>query len=740
MGGVFPLVSMGNVTMRRYFSRTLKRNALRAIVLGSFVFGLYLLYLLSTQISPTSDIAQTLPKLLGVGVALIVVLLSLVGAQILVTVRRFRANVFGSKLTVRLVLVFTLVALVPGLVMYTVSVKFLAGSVESWFDVRVDRALEGGLNLGRANLENGLRELQSKADSMAASLSYQGNVAQMASIHSLRDQAAISEATVFSISGEIVASSGVGTDSIIPRAPSQTMLRQAQLQQPYAAFEEDGDDNIFLRVIVPINRLDEEMQILQAIQVVPQHLAEDAARVQEAYQDYQQLSLSKYGLKRLYTMALTLSLVLALLSVVLMAVMFSNRLSAPLGFLAAGTRAVAQGDYRQRAPISRQDELGFLTESFSVMTGQLSEAREAAEQHQSALTQANAYLTGVLETLSAGVLTFDDQLKLRAYNPSAQRILGGNLGNLLSDHEEYEKQEGFLAIKKLILDRSVEGGSTSWEHQTELQINGSKTILLVRGAVLQGGNISGFVVAFEDVTNLLQAQRSALWGEVAQRLAHEIKNPLTPIQLSAERLTHRLSNKLEPADSEMLDRSIKTIVDQVAALKTMVNAFNEYSRNPQSKSIQLNINDLVIDVADLYRASDIKLKLELAPDVPDFYGDTGKLRQVLHNLIQNSEQALSGRNDACVTIETKMLGAEVELVLRDNGPGFSEEVLERAFDPYFTTKAKGTGLGLAIVKKIIEEHDGQVRLSNVETGAVIEIKFPIANRSDLNISKKVVAS
>ncbi len=717
MGGVFPLVSLGNVTMRRYFSRTLKRNALRAIVLGSFVFGLYLLYLMSTQISPTSDIAQTLPKLLGVGVALIVVLLSLVGAQILVTVRRFRANVFGSKLTVRLVLVFTLVALVPGLVMYTVSVKFLAGSVESWFDVRVDRALEGGLNLGRANLENRLRELQSKADSMAASLSYQGNVAQMASIHSLRDQAAISEATVFSISGEIVASSGVGTDRIIPRAPSQTMLRQAQLQQPYAAFEEDGDDNIFLRVIVPINRLDEEMQILQAIQVVPQHLAEDAARVQEAYQDYQQLSLSKYGLKRLYTMALTLSLVLA-----------------------AGTRAVAQGDYRQRAPISRQDELGLLTESFSVMTGQLSEAREAAEQHQSALTQANAYLTGVLETLSAGVLTFDDQLKLRAYNPSAQRILGGNLSSLLSDHEEYEKQEGFLAIKKLILDRSVEGGSTSWEHQTELQINGSKTILLVRGAVLQGGNISGFVVAFEDVTNLLQAQRSALWGEVAQRLAHEIKNPLTPIQLSAERLTHRLSNKLEPADSEMLDRSIKTIVDQVAALKTMVNAFNEYSRNPQSKSIQLNINDLVIDVADLYRASDIKLKLELAPDVPDFYGDTGKLRQVLHNLIQNSEQALSGRNDACVTIETKTLGAEVELVLRDNGPGFSEEVLERAFDPYFTTKAKGTGLGLAIVKKIIEEHDGRVLLSNEETGAVIEIKFPIADRSDLNISKKVVAS
>ena len=722
------MVPLGYGAMKLNLNQNIKKTILTAIVTVSLSFGIYLLYLLSTQITTTSDVFNELPILLGVGVALIVVLMILVGAQLLVTVRRYRAGVFGSKLTVRLILVFVLVSLVPGVVMYGISVQFLAGSIESWFDIRVDSALEGGLNLGRANLENGLGELQSKADSMAVSLSYQSTATQVASIDSLRDQAAISEATLFTTKGEVVASSNSGTDSFIPLAPTQSMLRQAQLQESYAGIEEDEDVGLLLRVIVPINHLEAEMQILQVTQLVPQRLARDAAMVQEAYRDYQELSLSRYGLQRLYTLALTLSLGLALFSVVLLAVMFSNRLSAPLGFLAAGTRAVAKGDFSQRAPINRGDELGFLTESFSVMTGQLSEAKDAAEKHEKALTQANAYLSSILETLSAGVLTFDERLNLRAYNPSAEEILGQTLENALPSGDS--STTGLDSMRRLIKDGLSESQEIQSERQVEIVVNESKKVLLVRISTLGGGELPGFIVVFDDVTNLLQAQRSALWGEVAQRLAHEIKNPLTPIQLSAERLTHRLGPKLDHDDAAMLSRSIKTIVDQVAALKGMVNAFNEYSRNPDRKSELVDVNELVLDVIELYRATSVAIETKLENKNIFLWGDTGKLRQVLHNLIQNSEQALMGHTNPEILIETVATPDATQIRIQDNGPGLSDEVMSRAFDPYYTTKAKGTGLGLAIVRKIIEEHDGAVSIRNGEVGAVIEITLPLSHTID----------
>lgn len=722
------MVPLGYGAMKLNLNQNIKKTILTAIVTVSLSFGIYLLYLLSTQITTTSDVFNELPILLGVGVALIVVLMILVGAQLLVTVRRYRAGVFGSKLTVRLILVFVLVSLVPGVVMYGISVQFLAGSIESWFDIRVDSALEGGLNLGRANLENGLGELQSKADSMAVSLSYQSTATQVASIDSLRDQAAISEATLFTTKGEVVASSNSGTDSFIPLAPTQSMLRQAQLQESYAGIEEDEDFGLLLRVIVPINHLETEMQILQVTQLVPQRLARDAAMVQEAYRDYQELSLSRYGLQRLYTLALTLSLGLALFSVVLLAVMFSNRLSAPLGFLAAGTRAVAKGDFSQRAPINRGDELGFLTESFSVMTGQLSEAKDAAEKHEKALTQANAYLSSILETLSAGVLTFDERLNLRAYNPSAEEILGQTLENALPSGDS--STTGLDSMRRLIKDGLSESQEIQSERQVEIVVNDSKKVLLVRISTLGGGELPGFIVVFDDVTNLLQAQRSALWGEVAQRLAHEIKNPLTPIQLSAERLTHRLGPKLDHDDAAMLSRSIKTIVDQVAALKGMVNAFNEYSRNPDRKSELVDVNELVLDVIELYRATSVAIETKLENKNIFLWGDTGKLRQVLHNLIQNSEQALMGHANPEILIETVATPDATQIRIQDNGPGLSDEVMSRAFDPYYTTKAKGTGLGLAIVRKIVEEHDGAVSIRNGEVGAVIEITLPLSHTID----------
>ena len=703
--------------------KLLKGRSLRILVFLAVSLGLVLLYLLATETPQTSDVFDELPMLLGAGILLIVLLIILVGAQLNYLRRRLKAKVFGSKLTARLVLVFTLVAIVPGAVMYGISVKFLAGSMQSWFDVRVDNALEGGLNLGRANLENGLRELRQKAESMAVSLSLETPASRLATLYNLREQAAIHEATLFSSGGEVLAHAAEA-DELVPSAPSQTILRNVRVQQSYSVIEEDALARMVLKVILPVYTLDEELEVfLQVSQFVPENLARDAVLVQEAYRDYQELSLSRYGLQRLYNIALALSLGLALFSVILLAVMFSNRLSAPLGFLEAGTRAVAQGDFSQRQPINRQDELGVLTESFSTMTRQLAEAKASAQGHEAALTHANAYLENILANLSAGVLSFNADFSLQAFNSSAEKILGRSPEGELSNKPENIEDKILRRVKLLVETHFSELAESSWEEQVELDDGANKKMISFRGSRSDEGGEPGYLIVFDDVTNLLRAERYALWGEVAQRLAHEIKNPLTPIQLSAERLSHKLRDKLGVDDAKILDRSTGTIVDQVAALKTMVNAFNEYSRNPAKISKPVDINLLVADIEELYRASRAEIVVSLAPDLPRVMGDSGKLRQLLHNLIQNAEQATEGITKPKIVIETELKNDMVCVKVQDNGPGFPDTLISRAFDPYVTSKAKGTGLGLAIVKKIIEEHAGEVDIVNTSNGALVEVMF-----------------
>ena len=698
----------------------------RYVVAVALILGVVMLYLLSRASTNTTDFANDLPLLLGFGVAVLVVLMLLVGYQLVMVRRRLKARVFGSKLTLRLVVVFTMVSVLPGVLMYGISVQFLAGSIESWFDVRVDSALEGGLNLGRVNLETGLRELQRKADSMAVSLSDGQDGARVAELNDLREQAAVHEAALLTPEGDIIAFSGTDSEQLMPVMPNPSVLRQVRLQQPYLSIEEDGDFSLRLRVAVPVHYSAGETEILQLVQPVSEKLARDAAMVQEAYRDYQELSLSREGLKRLYTLALTLSLGLALLSVLLLAIMFSNRLSAPLGFLAAGTRAVAQGDFSQRQPVHRQDELGVLTESFNAMTRQLSEAQTAAQQHQEALSAANVYLESILANLSAGVLSFDTDFRLRASNRSAEKILGAELTQLVgtSVADWQTSAPRLVTICQAARASFVEGGETTWQQEIEVDTQAGKQVLLLRGSQLLEGEEKGYVVVFDDVTELLQAQRYAAWGEVARRLAHEIKNPLTPIQLSAERLQRRLSEKLETSDSDVLNRSTQTIVNQVSALKGMVNAFSEYARSPETDSSPVDLNSLVGDVLELYEASRPLLRVELDPHLPTVFGDSAKLRQVLHNLLQNAEQAVAEVSQPQIVVRTEAKDNGVVLSVRDNGSGFPEQMMARVFEPYVSSKLRGTGLGLAIVKKIVEEHNGSVTISNPASGgALVEIRL-----------------
>ncbi len=709
--------------------RTLKSRGMKFLITLVLLLGAIMLYLLSSASADTPLFSGNLPLLLGLGVGLVLVLMLVVGYQLLLLRRRLKARVFGSKLTLRLVLLFALVAVLPGALVYGVSVQFLSRSIESWFDVRVDKALEGGLSLGRVTLDNMLKELRAKAESMILELTERTPQRRLATLNTLREKAAVYEATLLGPDGSVIAFSGANPAGLVPELPSPSVVRQVRMQQPYSAIEAVGEGGLLLRVLVPLNDVSGATSLLQLVQPVPPQLARDAETVQEIYRDYQELSLSRQGLQRLFALTLTLSLLLALLSALLLAIMFSNRLSAPLGILAAGTRAVAQGDFSPRHTVKTRDELGLLTESFNNMTMQLADARAEAHRNQEQLAAAKAYLESVLGNLSTGVMSFDSEFRLRSANLSAVEILGVDVGALIGTHphEWAEHEPRLAAVGKIVHKAFRQARPDVWEQQAKLSGAAGTQVLLLRGSRLAAGAESGMVLVFDDITRLLQAQRLAAWGEVAQRLAHEIKNPLTPIQLSAERLQRRLAGKLSEQEAEILQRSTQTIVNQVAALKGMVDAFSQYARSPEADLQPLDLNQLIRDVLGLYESSRPALQLDLAADLPHISGDAAKLRQVIHNLLQNAEQAVTDVAVPRIGLRTDAARKGVRLTIEDNGPGFPEAMIGSAFEPYVTTKAKGTGLGLAIVKKIVEEHSGSIAIVNLpSSGASVAVTLPLA--------------
>jgi len=689
------------------------------------------LFLLATASANTALFAEHYSLLLLLNGGIAVVLALLVLYQLFSLRSRLRAGIFGSKLTLRLVLLFALMAILPGALIYGVSVQFLAKSIESWFEVRIDKALEGGLNLGRGVLDNMLRDLRGKADAMALSLSVRPPAEHLALLNTLREQAGVQEISLFSQRGKLIAVAGTARIDLLPDAPSAAALRQMRLQQGYSAIDALPDRGLYLRVLMPVNTasLTEDARVLQLLQPVPQQLAQDAEIVQTGYREYQELTLSRHGLKRLYGITLTLTLLLALLSSLALAFLLSDRLSAPLNALVEGTRAVAQGDFSQRAAVASRDELGMLTQSFNSMTHQLEDARAQAERNQQQLAHAKAYLESILANLSAGVLAFDERLCLRSANPSASLILGVDCSALTgsSIRDWGERHVTLQGLAQAVEEGFDRPGALEWEHQVERDTATGTQVLLLRGTRLPRGAEAGSLVVFDDITHLLQAQRDAAWAEVARRLAHEIKNPLTPIQLSAERLQLKLAPKLAPGDVDMLARSTQTIVKQVAALKRMVDAFSQYAKTPEPAMRGIDLNALVGEVLALYESLGSTVRLELSKDLPVIVGDAVQLRQVIHNLLQNAQDALAGSENPCIVVSTAARDDSVCFSVTDNGSGFPEHLMKRAFEPYVTTKPRGTGLGLVIVKKIVEEHGGQVTIASVAPrGATVTISLPRA--------------
>jgi nitrogen fixation/metabolism regulation signal transduction histidine kinase len=701
---------------------------MKSLIFLCVVAGAGLVYLMSEASSNTALFARNYPLLLGLGGGLALGLAALIGYQLMVLRRKLRERVFGSKLTLRLMVVFALMALIPGGLVYSISFQFLQRSIESWFDVRVDESLKSGMNLARNALESSRDQLAQKAESMAQALAA-SQATEVATLNRLREQHSIEEATLMTPRGKVIAQSGVEPVALLPEMPSASVMRQVRTQQSVRSIEAIPDRGLYLRVLVPVNVLTiaDDIRILQVLQRVPTAIARESELVEKGYKDYQELLLARDGLKKIFGLTLTLVMLLTLFSALALAFVLSEKLSAPLSALAEATRAIAKGDYSKLNPVKSRDEFGVLTQSFNTMTRQIADATDAMERNQQLLVNSKTYLETILSNLTSGVLTFDERLYVKTMNAAANAILavpgGAFHGIKLSEWPRHVQSVAPFA--EIALRQFASSGMRQWEEQMEYRRADGQRTLLIRGTRLGSRGEEGYVVVFDDITHLIQAQRDAAWGEVARRLAHEIKNPLTPIQLSAERLQLKLQDKLPEAEAEILKRSTSTIVTHVAALKGMVDDFTQYAHASRMNARAVNLNELVREVLVLYEAMGVAIEPRLSETLPSIYADPAMLRQVLHNLFQNAIDALTGVENPRILVNTSLGTGGVLLTVRDNGTGIAEGVMGRIFEPYVTTKPKGTGLGLAIVKKIVDEHHGRILVENVKPhGATVSIVLP----------------
>jgi nitrogen fixation/metabolism regulation signal transduction histidine kinase len=694
--------------------------------------------------------------LFWLNVAVATLLFVVIAVALVQLVRRQRRGRFGTRLLTKLAGIFALVGLLPGLVIYTVSYQFVSRSIEVWFDVKVATALDAGLALGKGTLESLVADLGNKTSQAAQRLGETQAPVTPLALERLREQLNVPELALLGATGQLLVSTSGSATSMSPDRPGPAAFRQARSRGVFSQIEGLDEEapggtaqsNTRVRALALVPDLQialrpGEERFLLAVQPVPHSLAANALAVQNAYSEYQQRALARGGLRRMYIGTLTLALVLSVFGAVLLAALLGNQLVRPLLLLADGVRQVAAGDLSRKPVFSSRDELGGLTRSFADMTAQLAEAREEVQRGVTQLEGARTRLQTILDNLTAGVMVFDRDGRIDTVNPGATRILRLPLsayrGRRLQDVPELALFSQSVWQRFELHATSPEDGERDhWQEAFELHPGQRDSqMLLVRGATLPN---DARLMVFDDITEVVSAQRSAAWSEVARRLAHEIKNPLTPIQLSAERLQHKLQAKLEGSDQALLVRSVATIVNQVQSMKQLVNEFRDYARLPAAQLNALDLNELVVEVLALYgeMQEQGRLVAQLADGLPQIMGDATQLRQVVHNLVQNALDAVTDKPDGKVRVATSAARGEngellaVRLSVIDNGPGFVDNVLQRAFEPYITTKSKGTGLGLAVVKKIADEHRATVRIANLQsaqatdpsrTGARVSLSF-----------------
>ncbi|MGH8280436.1 MAG: ATP-binding protein [Gammaproteobacteria bacterium] len=706
-----------------------------AVMLASFIFlGK------STQNSQVFD--QLHVPLLLVNAVAVIVLVVIIGFNLVRLIVQHHRNVTGSRLTTRLVVMFVLLAIVPVVLVYYFSVQFISRGIDSWFDVRVERALGDAIELSRTALQLRVRDLLARTEQMADTLGASGPGSTVQSLDRLRRREGALDLTLLSgMDGHIIATSAEPSAQLIPELPGQAMLMQVRNRGAYVGLDPSGGGNLRIRALVPVasGNLWWRPEILQAIFPIADQQSALANRVQAAYSHYRELTVLRQPLKYSFMLTLSLVLVLSVLMAVWVAFVAARRLVEPIQNLVEGTRSVARGDFSTRLPLTSRDEVGYLVSSFNEMMQRLALAQEAARRSRTQVENERSYLDAVLTRLSSGVISLDAGLVLKTANPAADAVLEVDLHRYLGKSLAPLSGGDSLFAQFVTACRThLDGGETEWREEMMLHGPNGRRLLVVSCTTLPGSDEGspGHVIVFDDLTALIDAQRDAAWGEVARRLAHEIKNPLTPIRLAAERLRRKYVGQLQGSDVDVLERSTRTIVQQVEAMKSMVDAFSDYARSPELEFEALDLNALVHELTDLYPVHEggMTIELKLDESLPPIRADAGRMRQMLHNLIRNAEEALEKRKGGRLKITThyhRKAGEEMaELVVEDNGPGFDAAILGSAFEPYVTSKPKGTGLGLAIVKKLVEEHGGRIRARNrPEGGAMLVIRLPVTEDS-----------
>lgn len=723
-------------TARGVTFRRLRRVAYTALMLVGALLWIAALLLLTETAQNSQEFGRLQILILLINIAGVLVLLLLIAANFFRLVREYRNHIPGARLKARMVSMFVVLVILPLVMVYGFAVHFLNRGIDSWFAVELEEGFEDALELSRTAMGIQMRELLTRTEEMGDELEDATSRELVGKLGRLRRESGAKDLSLFGANSRILATSSENPSNAEVAYPSEDILLQLRQRRPYVSLEPLDGGGFEIRTAVRLSGSRGNERILQGIFTVDQRVTRLANRVETSYNEYRELAFLRTPLKYTFTLTLSLVLLMALLAAVYGAFFSARRLVVPIQKLVAGTRAVAKGDFDTRLPVAARDEIGFLVNAFNDMTTRLARADEEMRLSQQQVEGERARLAVILARLSTGVISLETQLSVRTVNQAAGAILATDTAEWVGKPLAEVANDNPLARQLIDVCRErLERGEREWRQQITLQGEVGRRVLMCACTSLPGeaNEPAGFVVVFDDITALMQAQRDAAWGEVARRLAHEIKNPLTPIQLSAERLRRKYLLVDEIADDQLLDRATHTIIQQVEAMKDMVNAFSDYARAPDMELTSLDMNELVKEIAELYRHQDphVELRLELADRLPLLRADSGRMRQILHNLMRNAFEAMESTEAGRLTVTTELRdqGAEPAIGVRfsDNGPGFRPDTLPQIFDPYVTTKPKGTGLGLAIVKKLVEEHGGTISAWNAERGgAQISILLPVA--------------
>ena len=712
---------------------------LRLSLLLVFAMAAGILALLSMASGNESRVDSFYSWLVAANLVVVLAMAGLVSWVVVRAVRRHRARVFGSRLMVRLALAFAAMGIIPVVLVSLVSVQFLARSIDSWFSQGVERALDSGSALGRATLEAIQLETLSQARRLGVSLESVADENLNEAIETATLGREGLEVLVLNLKGRALAIRSASLFRLVPDMPSAEALERARVSRQFVIIEPRNDGPewaLQVRAIVlsirPEPGLD-QVRFVQWREPVPDALAQNIDLLNQGYSDYRQLALGKDGIRKIYGVTLSFALLLALFGALLTAVLLSAWLAGPLRSLERATRQVAGGDYPRIREDSTDHELNDLVRSFNDMTGQLEEAKRLALENQQKREASSRFLEQVLSHISAGVLVFDQDWQLTQFNPGAERLLRQPLTEALG--APLQALPILTDFAQDLIAAMARVSEDQQQHNVQAE-DGATTSLLINISRLPNPVVDApplYVLVFDDISALMAAERIRAWSDIARRMAHEIKNPLTPIQLSAERMERRLLDKLLPADRELLQKSCTTIVDQVNGLKALVDEFRNYARLPAAQPDHVDLSVLIQEVMGLY-ASDPRIEAQIESSSCWVWADRGQLIQVIHNLVQNAQDAVMDQDSGRIAIVCQKVrrdsGHEVCRVrVEDNGPGLSPGIMHRVFEPYVTTKPKGTGLGLAIVKKIMEENQAAITVKNrtdaqgAILGVTVELEF-----------------